>query len=211
VIWVWTTKKASRNVSVTAQVGAGFSLGTPSFSICPHATGTSCSVGDLTVGQAAALEVSVPVQAAAPAGELVELTAQASAAGAVGYSCTAADVVTLTGAAGSASSASVEPATLLPIPGTSVSAVDPSSLFPTVLPSSPTVSLPSDAPSSVLPADTTASAVPVNARLDAQLAGIAALGAVIIAVGTMLVRASRPRPAPRTKASQQEEQATGQP
>lgn len=208
VIWVWTTTEASKNVSVSAQVAAGSNVGTPSFSVCPRASGTSCSVGDLQVGQADALEVTLPVQAGALAGELVELTAQASAAGALGYSCTATDVVASTPAAGSTSSSSALPGTLLPIPGTSVSPVDPSSLFPTVLPSPATVSLPTDAPSSVLPADTTASAVPVNARLDAQLGGIAALGAVIIAVGTMLVRASR---VPRTlgaNQSQQKEQAT---
>jgi hypothetical protein len=195
VIWVWSTKAASRNVSVTAQVAPGSSVGTPTFSICPHSRGTTCSVGTLKVGQADALEATVQVQAGALAGELVELTAEASAAGALGYSCTATDVVAMTPGAGSTSPGSVLPATLAPtlppIPGLTVSPpVDPTSLFPTVLPSPGTVSLPPAGASSVLPADTTASAVPVNGRVDAQLAGIAVLSAVIIAVGTLLVRRS---------------------
>ena len=207
VIWVWSTTEASKNVAVTAQVTAGSNVGTPSFSVCPRASGTSCSVGDLQVGQADGLEVTLPVQAGALAGELVELTAQASAAGALGYSCTVTDVVAQTPAAGSASSASALPGTLLPIPGTSVSPVDPSSLFPTVLPSPQTDSPPPDAPTSLLPADTAASATPDNARLDAQLAGIAALGALIIAVGTMLARASI---VPRSLRAKRPEQKTSE-
>jgi hypothetical protein len=209
VIWLWTTKAASRNVSVTAQVAPGSSVGAPSFSICPHSRGTTCSVGALKVGQADALEAAVPVQAGALPGELVELTAQASAARALGYSSTATDVVALTPVAGSTSPASAQPATLPaalpPIPGISLSPpVDPSSLFPTVSPSPGTVSLPPAGASSVLPADTIASAVPVNGPLDAQLAGIAALGAVIIAVGTLLARTSRASSVPGAKRSQQD-------
>jgi len=209
VIWVWSIKAASRHVSVTAQVAPGSNVGTPNFSICPHSKGTTCSVGDLKVGQTVALEATVPVHAGALAGELVQLVAQASAAGALGYSCSATDVVALTPAAGSTSPASALPGTLLPgtlppIPGTGVSPVDPSSLFPTVLPSPGVVSPPSAEPSSVLPADTAASAVPVNGRLDAQLAGIAALGAVLIAVGTMLVRTSRAPSVVRARRPQQE-------
>jgi hypothetical protein len=200
VIWVWSIKAASRHVSVTAQMEPGSNVGTPTFSICPHSKGTTCSVGDLRVGQTDALEATVPVQAGAGAGELVALTAQASAAGALGYSCTATDVVALTPAAGSTTPPSalpgtlpgtLLPATLPPLSGTGVSPIDPSSLFPTVSPSPGVVSLPPAGPTTVLPADTTASAVPVNGRLDAQLAGIAALGALIIAAGTVLVRTSR--------------------
>jgi len=191
VIWVWSTKAASRNVSVTIQVAPGSHVGTPAFSVCPVSRGTTCSVGDLKVGQADEFEATVPVKARALAGELVELTAQASAGAALGYSSTATDVVALNPVAGSTGSGLVPPATLPPVAGTGVSPVDPSSLFPTVLPSPGTVSPPPAGPSSVLPADTTASAVPVNTRLDAQLAGVAALGAVIIAAGMLLVRTSR--------------------
>jgi len=203
VIWVWSIKAASTNVSVTAQVVPGANVGTPTFSVCPHSEGTTCSVGNLQVGQTAALEATVPVQPGALAGELVELNAQASAAGALGYSCSATDMVALTPAAGSTSPASALPGTLLPIPGTGISAVDPSILFKTVFPSPGVVSPPPGEPSSVFPVDTTASAVPVNGRLDAQLAGIAVLGAVLIAVGALLVRTSRAPGAPPAKQPQQ--------
>jgi hypothetical protein len=92
------------------------------------------------------------------------------------------------------------------IPGTGVSAVNPSQLFPTVSPSPGTgnLRLPGTRSRSAVHAATVSSTVPIDARLiGAQLIGLVVLvGAVTIAIVRMSLRRRLPVPAPPADAVQ---------
>jgi hypothetical protein len=193
VIWVWTTKAAATGVSVTASVAAAPSVGTPTFTVCPAVSGAICKVGSLPIGQADELEATVPVQSSATLGELVQLNALASASGASGYIGTATDVVVLSPTSSPTSPLVTlpVPSTLPPIAGTSVSAINPAALFPTVGASTgPGPLSPSAVASgSFLHADAAASAVPLDGQIGIQLAGLVILvGAVSVAIVRVSLR-----------------------
>jgi len=195
VVWVWSTGATSSNVSVVASLSSTSFLGAPSFAICPSASGATCKIASLPVGQVYELLASVPVSTSAPEATPVALTAQASASGALSFSASATEVVAAASTAASLPSSSSEVPPLLslpPIPGTSVSPVNPSQLFPTVNPSSGsgTLSLPGARSRSGVHATVVSSAVPIDTRLiGAQLIGLAVLaGAVTIAIMRMSLR-----------------------
>ncbi len=171
-------------------------IGAPGFEICPVPDGTSCKVGNLPTSQVDELEAEVKVGPKAPLGELVTLTAKASAKGARPFSKSASDVVVVTPTVNPSLPAVTPPSSLPTLPGTSPT--NPAGLFPTVPPSnSPSSGLP------VLPrvkhhqasvhAATASATVPLDARLiGGQLAGLAVLaGAIAIAVVRLSLR--RPR------------------
>ena len=128
------------------------------------------------------------------------LTGQASGTGgALSFSASATDVVVAqAAAAGSTNPPSVTPPLLPlpPVPGTAVSPVNPSGLFPAVSPSPSTGSLGLPPPRSVpvLHATSVSATVPIDARLiGAQLAGLAVLaGAVTIAIARLSLRRTVP-------------------
>jgi hypothetical protein len=179
-------------VSVTAQVTPAPEIGAPAFAVCPDASGQTCTIGGLRAGQADTLEATVPVGADAAPGELVEFTTQASASGVSGHSGTVTDVVAHA-AAGTrtAQGALLTPGTLPPIPGTGVSATDPSGLFPTVAPDGPgtgTADQPAPSATTALAARTDAADSPAgNRQILVQLVGLAALLAAVL---TATVRVS---------------------
>jgi hypothetical protein len=205
VVWAWSTGADSSNVSVTASVTAASYLGSPGFSICPSASGVTCTIDSLPVGQVYELLASVPVTSDAPTGTGIELTATATATGDSSDSSNATDtVVSPTAAAGSTSTSDgdtstgaggdvVPPLISLPaIPGTGVTATDPSDLFPTVnpSPSSGSLGLPPAEARRVPHATEAAYAVPIDPRLlGAQILGLVALaGAVTIAIVRLSLR-----------------------
>jgi hypothetical protein len=168
IVWVWSTGGTSTDVSVLASVTAASYLGTPSYAICPLASGATCTIASLPVGQVYELLVS----------ESVATTASAAV---------------------STSTTAVPPLVSLPaIPGTGVSAVNPSQLFPTVTPSPGTGNIRLPGHRSAVHVATVSSAVPIDARLiGAQLVGLAVLiGAVTIAIVRMSLRRRLPAPAP---------------
>ncbi len=205
VVWVWSTKAGSTNVSVAGSVPAASYLGHPSFTICPSPSGSTCKIASLPVGQVYELLASVPVSSSAPLATEIELTVRATATGASPDSANATDiVVTPTTASASANDSfgAVPPLeSLPPIPGTGVSATDPSDLFPTVSPSpnSNSLGLPSARSRPTLHAAVTASTVPIDTRLlGAQIVGLAVLaGAVTIAIVRLSLRKPQPA-APRS-------------
>jgi fibronectin type 3 domain-containing protein len=208
IVWVWSTGATSTNVSVLASITAASYLSTPSFSICPSASGATCNIASLPVGQVYELLVSVPVSAAAPDAASVAFTAAASATGALPFSASATEAVAATSSAVLPSSSTAEPPLIeLPsIPGTDVTPVNPSQLFPTVSPSpgSGNLRLPGARSRSAVHAAEVSSTVPIDARLiGAQLVGLAVLaGAVTIAIVRMSLRRRLPTPAaPATPAS----------
>jgi hypothetical protein len=204
IVWAWSTGADSSNVSVTASVTAASYLGSPSFSICPSASGATCTIASLPVGQVYELLASVPVTSDAPTGTGIELTVTATATGDLSDSSNATDTVvsSSTAAAGSGSGGDssadsagdvVPPLISLPaIPGTGVTATDPTDLFPTVNPSasSGSLGLPKAQARHVTHAAQTAYAVPVDPRLlGAQIIGLVALaGAVTIAIVRLSLR-----------------------
>lgn len=208
-ILVWSTNGGSTGVSVTASMSPAPAIGKPRFTACPAARGATCAVGGLPAGRADELVATVPVPSNAAVGQLVELTALASAARSLSYASTATDVVmpTPTGTG----SVNLPFAGFLPsIAGTGVNATDPAALFPTVGSSGGTVPVDQSAVgSSVLQASTDASAVPFGGQLRhvELIALIVILGAVIVAVVHVSLRTPRPaQPAAPGAADQLSEQ-----
>jgi hypothetical protein len=210
VIWVWSTKAASAGVSVKAHVASALYIDAARFSVCPVASGATCKVGNLPVGQADELRATVRVQSLAAAGEQVQLSVKASATGALSFASSATDVVVLTPATSPAGPTITLPAGTLPaISGTGISPTDPSGLFPTVGASPTTgtgsLTLPHAHQRAVVHAATAAATVPLDARLiGGQLAGLAVLaGAVTIAIARLSLRTPKPSDDQDTKQPQQ--------
>ena len=42
VVWIWSTKAESTDVTVTAKVASALDIGGPSFTVCPVAKGKTC-------------------------------------------------------------------------------------------------------------------------------------------------------------------------
>jgi hypothetical protein len=202
VVWVWSLNADSSNVSVAASVTAASYLGSPGFTICPSASGATCTIASLPTGDVYELLATVPVTTAAPLDTSIDLTATATATGASSGSSSATDTVVAPTAATTSSedsSSAVPPLiSLPPIPGTGVTATNPSDLFPTVSPStsSGSLGLPPAKVHHVVAAADSAYAVPVDPRLlGAQIVGLVALaGAITIAI----VRLSLRKPLPAT-------------
>jgi hypothetical protein len=204
-VWVWTSKAASRGVTVTLSVASAEYLGTPAFSVCPLADGKTCKLGNLPTGQADELEAGVPVKAKAAVGEQVDLTAKATGKGAKSFNASATDVVVASPPASTSTPQpsappTLPPSTVPPISGTGSSPGSPSNLFPTVTPT------PSSGPSSlglpsVKPKRTdvrvtdAADTVPLDPRLiGGQLAGLAVLaGGIAIALARLSLRTPKPQ------------------
>ena len=216
VVWAWSTVADSSNVSVTASVTAASYLGSPSFSICPSASGATCAIASLPVGQVYELLASVPVTSDAPTGTGIELTASVTATGDLSDSSSATDTVASSTAVGSSSSSSTSDTSagsggdvvpplisLPPIPGTGVTATNPSDLFPTVSPSPGSGSLglpPAQAQHATRVTEAAYASVPLDPRLlGAQIIGLVALaGAVTIAIVRLSLR--KPQLAPSAPA-----------
>lgn len=199
IVQAWSLTADSSNVSVTASVTAASYLGSPGFAICPSTSGATCTIASLPVGQVYELVASVPTTSAAPTGTDIQITVTATATGALSDSSSATDVVAAPTAtsssstSGGSSSSAVPPLiSLPPIPGTGVTATNPSDLFPAVSPSpsSGSLGLPPAKARHVTRAATTAYAVPVDPRLlGAQVIGLVALaGAVTIAIVRLSLR-----------------------
>jgi hypothetical protein len=205
IVWVWSPTADSSDVSATGSVTAASYLGSPGFTICPSATGGTCTIASLPVGDVYELLAAVPVTNDAPLDTHIAFTVTVTATGDLSDSDSASDIVvaptTAASSSGSSddSSSTVPPLVSLPsIPGTGVTATNPAELFPTVSPStgSGSLGLPPAKVHHVVPAADASYAVPVDPRLlGAQIVGLVALaGAVTIAI----VRLSLRKPVPAT-------------
>jgi hypothetical protein len=187
---------------VRAKVASALYIDAPSFTVCPVTDGRTCKVGNLPVGQADELQAAVKVQAKAAHGEHVQISARATARGALSFTGSATDVVTVPTPTSSPTVPVITlpaPETLPTIPGTGISPTNPSGLFPTVQatasPSGNSLGLPRAKPRSSLHAADAAATVPVGGRLiGGQLAGLAVLaGAVTIAIARLSLRTPKPQ------------------
>jgi hypothetical protein len=197
---VWSTKAASSGVKVHASVASSPYIGQAKFTVCPDAKGSTCDVGVLASGQEDELQATVKVGSFATLGELVQISAKATGAGALSFTGSAQDRVVEPSARIPNPTVTIAPQQdLPPIPGTGISAADPSGLFPTVGASpTPSTGTPSSRPAkrrALLPAADAAATVPLDDRLiGGQLAGLAVLaGAVVMAIARLSLRAPKPQ------------------
>jgi hypothetical protein len=211
VVWVWSTGGKSDSVTVTAKVAAAKNIGAPKFTVCPQASGATCTLGTLPVNQADELQAVSAVEPAATSTEHVKLTATATGKNAKSAAATGSLAVTAAGSAGPpaggggggnglSGGTGIPPVetSLPPIPDPPGTVGDPAGLFPTVAPtagsSSPAIGFPpARKPAPRSNAETASSIVPLDPRLiGGQLAGLAVLiGAIAIAIARLSIR--RPR------------------
>lgn len=187
---------------MTVQVALAAYIGAPRFTVCPVTDGKTCKLGNLPTGQADELQVGVRVGKKAALGEQVQLTAKVTAKGAKSFAGSATDVVIALSAAQPSQpppTVTLPPTSLPPIAGTGVTPSNPSGLFPTVGPATPTpgaspLGLPQVKPRHSLHAADAAATVPLDPRLlGGQLAGLAVLaGAVALAIARLSLRTPKP-------------------
>lgn len=175
-------------------------IGRAKFSVCPGPQASTCNIGVLETNQLDELQATVKVGSFATLGELVEISAKATGSNAKSFTGSARDKVVEPSAKIPRSTVTIAPQQNLPsIPGTGISAADPSGLFPTVS-ASPTPSAASPSVSPAKPraafhAADAAATVPVDDRLiGGQLAGLAVLaGAVAMAISRLSLRTRKPQ------------------
>jgi hypothetical protein len=210
VVWVWSTGGASSSVTVTAKVATAKNIGAPKFTVCPQASGATCTLGTLPASQADELQATSAVAPHATSTEHVALTATATGKNASSGTATASLAVTAGTPAGTTSppgaggeglpTEPVPPLSVIPDPVGGVG--NPAGLFPTVAPStsSPAIGFPPARKQAghSSSAETASSIVPLDPRLiGGQLAGLAVLaGAVAIALARLSLRRSRPQDGP---------------
>lgn len=183
-----------------ASVASAPYIGAAKFTVCPDPQGSTCDIGVLAFGQVDELVATVKVGSFAALGELVQISAKATAAGALSFTGSARDRVVASNATIPNSTVSIPPQqNLPPIPGTGITPADPSGLFPTVgaspTPSTGSPSLPAAKRRPLLHAAETAATVPLDDRLiGGQLAGLAVLaGAVAMAIARLSLRTPKPQ------------------
>jgi len=207
IVWVWTTGADAKNVTVDLSTGDSKIRRTsaPSFSVCPDASGTRCTLGTLPKNQADELQARISVWKIASTGKNLTLTATASAKDAKPFKANG-DVAVVAaptpppsdpppGDGGLPPPPSLPVLAPAPAPLTGSGSSDPAGLFPTVTPS------PSSAAESAHAAHRTkvratsaGNTLPLNTRLiGGQLASLVILAAAIaIAVARLSFRPQRP-------------------
>jgi hypothetical protein len=207
-VWVWSTHGSTKAVTVTAAVRQVKGAAAPRFSVCPAATGATCTLGNLPQGQADELQVRVAVRKDAKPGDHVTLVAKAKAKDAISFSAS--------GSVRIVSPPKPAPSTTSPAPSTSPlpplftfpapavpdplsTGTDPSGLFPTVSPQATAgpaarSSAASHKNARRIRATAVSDTLPLNMRLiGGQLAGLVVLAAAIaIAITRLSLRPQRP-------------------
>jgi hypothetical protein len=211
IVWVWTTGADAKHVTVDLSTGDSKIRRTsaPSFSVCPDASGTRCTLGTLPKDQADELQARISVWKIAGTGKNLTLTATASAKDAKPFKANG-DVAVVAAPTptpsdpppGDGSGLPPPPALppLPPDPAPISGASDPAGLFPTVTPSPSSAAASGNAAAHHTKARATAagSTLPLNTRLiGGQLAGLVILAAAIaIAVARLSFRPQRPDSTP---------------
>jgi hypothetical protein len=205
VVWVWSTHGSTKQVTVSAAIRQVKGAAAPRFSVCPHATGATCALGNLPQGQADELQARVAVRKDAKLGDHVTLTAKATAKDAGSFGASGSVEIIARKAAPSTTptipppvTSALPPLPTLPaIPDPGTTKTDPSGLFPTVSPQ-PTVSAGPAAGhkgSRGIRATAVSDTLPLNMRLiGGQLIGLVVLAAAItIAITRLSLRPQRPQ------------------
>ena len=219
-IWVWPSGGAAGGVTVTVSGEVGGKNVTPAFTVCPAATGRTCTAGRIGGGTSDELAATIAVPGRTSAGEQAVLTATATASDAATPPAAGA-AITITaepsathpgtpapasGAAGAGPgatlpaglpptlpSASDPAASLFELPGPITPAGSPGSLFPVVSPQQSVSPDSAALPGQGIHAADAAAAFPFSTRLIGdELGGLAVLAA---ALALAIVRFSLRRPA----------------
>ncbi len=184
-IWVWSTV-AVPNATATASI-TGLAVGAPTFTLCPKANLTTCTIGNMPAKQAFEMLIKAPIGTTAATGEQVTLTLTIQGGG---LSPGVAAIAFLVGQSTLTPVPTNQGTPLSPIafPTISSSTVAPSNLsglFPVITPSSGPGSSPAASSSGhkVVNATSVASTLPLDPRLiGGQLAGLAVLAAALTMV-----------------------------
>jgi hypothetical protein len=130
-IWVWPAGGAASGVSVTISAQVAGKTVTPKFTVCPSASGRTCTVGGIAKGSSDELQAKVSVPSSAAAGKQATLSSTAKSSGATAPA-PASGAVTITAKPAASHSASPSPTpTPTPTP-TGVGATLPAGILPTV-------------------------------------------------------------------------------
>ena len=208
-IWVWPSGGEAKGITVTAGAKVTAAI-TPRFSVCPSASGATCTVGTLAANQADELLATVAVPNTAKAGQHATLTVTAKATGATAAKPASASAlisktttVSPTAAAGLGGVGVTLPAGLPPLTPAGVASssaalpflpgptTDPGGLFPTVAPAASASGGAANARG--VPVTNASDSFPLSTRLlGGQVLGLAVLAAaLVIAIARMSLREPR--------------------
>jgi hypothetical protein len=130
-IWVWPAGGAASGVSVTVSAQVAGKSATPTFTVCPSASGRTCTVGGIAKGASDELQAKVPVPSSAAAGKQATLSSTAKSSDA-SAPVPASGAVTITAKPAASSSASPTPTPTTTTTPTGVGATLPAGILPTV-------------------------------------------------------------------------------
>jgi hypothetical protein len=131
-IWVWPAGGTARGVTVTVSGKVGSEDVTPSFTVCPSASGRSCAAGGIGGGSSDELEATIAVPGSTVAGKRAVLTATARASDAAAPPAAGA-AITITAKPSAAHPASPAPTPASGAAGAGPGATLPAGLLPTLL------------------------------------------------------------------------------
>jgi hypothetical protein len=222
-IWVWPAGGAASGVSVTITGKVAGSSVTPTFTVCPSASGRTCTVGGISKGTSDELQARVKVPSGTAAGKQAALSATGKSSNATAPA-PASGAVTITAKPSASSSPTPTPTPTPTITPAGVGATLPAGILPTIpgttdtqgtLPELPN---PESSPGGLFPTVSPASASPSpysatlpNARdvriadaaatfpfstrlMGSEIVGLAVLAA---AIAIAIVRFSLRRPKPQ--------------
>jgi hypothetical protein len=214
-IWVWPSGGTAKGITVTAGAKVTAAI-TPRFSVCPAASGATCTVGTLAANQADELVATVAVPKTAKTGQHATLTVTAKGTGATtAKPASASALISTTAAASPAASGlgtlglgavgATLPGGLPPLTPAGVSSsaglpflpsptTNPGGLFPTVAPEASTSGGAANARG--VPVTVASDSFPLSTRLlGGQVLGLAVLAAaLVIAIARLSLREPRRPP-----------------
>ena len=130
-IWVWPSGGAASGISVTISGKVASGSVTPTFTVCPSASGRTCTVGGISKGSSDELQAKVKVPSGTAAGKQATLSATAKSSDATAPA-PASGAVTITAKPAASSSPTPTPSpsdTTIP---SGVGATLPAGILPTV-------------------------------------------------------------------------------
>jgi hypothetical protein len=131
-IWVWPAGGAASSVSVTISSKAASKKVTPKFTVCPTASGATCTVGGITNGTSDELQATAAVPSSTAVGQDITLTATAKASDATAPPAANAAIKITAKPSKPSPSPTPTPASSSPSTGSGIGATLPPGILPTV-------------------------------------------------------------------------------
>ena len=130
-IWVWPSGGAASGISVTISGKVASGSVTPTFTVCPSASGRTCTVGGISKGSSDELQAKVKVPSGTAAGKQATLSATAKSSSATAPA-PASGAVTISAKPAATSSPTPTPSASITTIPSGVGATLPSGILPTV-------------------------------------------------------------------------------